>query len=108
MPDETIHPSTRILLVSGVMLYPSLSGSSSQGFTVGGAGKDVTVGKDMETGNGNGKVHAPHIERMDSRGTLSFEHFHSEYLRTQARQEETLRDLDKRVRQIEADGRKQP
>jgi hypothetical protein len=44
---------------------------------------------------------APRIERMDGQGTLSFKLFHEEYLRTQGRQEEALRDLDKRVRELE-------
>jgi len=44
---------------------------------------------------------APRIERMDGQGTLSFKLFHEEYLRTQARQEDALRDLDKRLRELE-------
>jgi hypothetical protein len=44
---------------------------------------------------------APRIERMDATGTLSFAHFHAEYQRTQARQEEALKDLDKRLRELE-------
>jgi hypothetical protein len=44
---------------------------------------------------------APKIQRMDTTGTLSFDLFHKEYLRTQARQEETLKELDKRLRDIE-------
>jgi hypothetical protein len=38
---------------------------------------------------------------MDSQGTLSFELFHKEYDRTQHRQEETLKELDKRLREVE-------
>lgn len=44
---------------------------------------------------------APRIERMDRTGTTSFDLFHAEYLRTQHRQEESLKDLDKRVRELE-------
>lgn len=44
---------------------------------------------------------APRIERMDGQGTLSFKLFHEEYLRTQNRQEETLKELDKRLREVE-------
>jgi hypothetical protein len=40
---------------------------------------------------------APRIERMDSKGTLSFEIFHEEYLRTQSRQEEWLRKIERDV-----------
>jgi hypothetical protein len=44
---------------------------------------------------------APIIKRMDTTGTLSFDLFHKEYLRTQQRQEESLKDLDKRIREVE-------
>ena len=44
---------------------------------------------------------APRIERMDSKGTLSFELFHAEYMRTQARQEEKLKELEKEIRTLE-------
>jgi hypothetical protein len=39
----------------------------------------------------------PRLERMDSKGTLSFEGFHDEYLRTQARQEAALTKLQEEV-----------
>ena len=44
---------------------------------------------------------APKIERMDSRGTLSFELFHAEYMRNQARQDERIKELDGQVRDLE-------
>jgi len=46
---------------------------------------------------------APRIERMDSQGTTSFKIFHDEYLRTQARQEAKLIELEQRIydKQIE-------
>jgi hypothetical protein len=40
---------------------------------------------------------APRIERMDSKGTLSFEIFHDEYLRTQSRQEEWLKKVERDI-----------
>jgi len=40
---------------------------------------------------------APRIERMDSRGTLSFEHFHQGYLKEQAQQYERLKHLEEEV-----------
>jgi hypothetical protein len=40
---------------------------------------------------------APRIERMDSQGTTSFKIFHDEYLRTQARQEAKLLELEQRI-----------
>lgn len=44
---------------------------------------------------------APIIKRMDTSGTLSFDLFHKEYLRTQDRQERQLEDLQKEVRVLE-------
>jgi len=40
---------------------------------------------------------APRIERMDSRGTLSFEHFHQSYVKEQAQQYERLKHLEEEV-----------
>ena len=46
---------------------------------------------------------APRIERMDSKGTISFKLFHDEYLQPkQAQQYERIKDLEKEVRHIEA------
>jgi hypothetical protein len=39
----------------------------------------------------------PRLERMDAQGTLSFKNFHEEYLRTQARQEAKLAELEKMI-----------
>jgi hypothetical protein len=46
---------------------------------------------------------APRIERMDAQGTTSFKLFHDEYLRTQARQEAKLIELEQQIhdRQME-------
>jgi hypothetical protein len=43
---------------------------------------------------------APRIERMDRVGTTSFDLFHQEYLRTQQRQEEKLKELEKEIKQL--------
>ena len=43
----------------------------------------------------------PVIQRMETSGTLSFDLFHKEYERTQHRQEEELKELEKQVREIE-------
>jgi hypothetical protein len=40
---------------------------------------------------------APRIERMDAKGTNSFEIFHEEYLRTQKRQEDELERLRQEI-----------
>jgi hypothetical protein len=44
---------------------------------------------------------APKIQRMDTTGTLSFDLFHKEYLRTQERQEKKIDDLEKEIRVLE-------
>jgi hypothetical protein len=49
---------------------------------------------------------APIIKRMDTTGTLSFDLFHKEYERTQARQERKLEEFDKRLRDLERDGQR--
>jgi flagellar basal body-associated protein FliL len=41
---------------------------------------------------------APKIERMDSVGSLSFDHFHKQYEKDQHRIDERLKDLEKDVR----------
>jgi len=64
-------------------------------FTVGTARqkvREISIWKD-ET--------APRIERMDATGTLSFAHFHAEYLRTQTRQEEKLKELEKEIKELQ-------
>jgi hypothetical protein len=43
----------------------------------------------------------PVIQRMDTTGTLSFDLFHKEYERTQLRQEEKIKELEKEIRQLE-------
>lgn len=72
-------------------------------FLLGGARQRVvTLGNDMDAWKEEWRtVHNPRIERMDSKGTTSFDLFHQEYLRTQHRQEETMKDLDRRVRELE-------
>ena len=44
---------------------------------------------------------APQIQRMDQKGTLSFEYFQDEYNRTQGRQEKRLDILEKEVHDLE-------
>jgi hypothetical protein len=47
----------------------------------------------------------PTMQRMDTTGTLSFDLFHKEYERTQSRQERKLEEMDKRLRDLERDGK---
>jgi hypothetical protein len=44
---------------------------------------------------------APIIERMDSKGTLSFDHFHDTYDKQEIRTEKRLDELEKEIRTIE-------
>lgn len=44
---------------------------------------------------------APRIERIDSKGTLSFEFFQKEYEKQQAKQEKRLEELEKESKQFE-------
>lgn len=48
---------------------------------------------------------APLIEYMNRSGTVSFEHFHKEYEKQQARQDTERKDLETRIRALE---KKQP
>ena len=50
---------------------------------------------------------APRIERMDAQGTTSFKLFHDEYLRTQARQEAKLIDLEAQIHDKQVEDLKQ-
>lgn len=44
---------------------------------------------------------APKIDRMDSKGTLSFEHFEKSYHNDQHRNEERLKELEKDVKELQ-------
>jgi hypothetical protein len=44
---------------------------------------------------------APRIERMDAKGTLSFELFHIQYEKEQAQQYERIKELEKEIKQME-------
>jgi hypothetical protein len=50
---------------------------------------------------------APRIERMDAKGTNSFEIFHDEYLRRQVRQESQLNELEKDIHDKEIEDLKE-
>jgi hypothetical protein len=43
----------------------------------------------------------PKIERMDSVGSLSFDHFHRQYEKDQHRIDERLKELEQRARDLE-------
>jgi hypothetical protein len=93
MDDPQKH-STRVAIISALV---------SLGLSIVFAAYIVgqRTGKVLDLNEWKGET-APRIERMDASGTISFKLFHEEYLRTQTRQEEMLKDLDKRVRQLES------
>jgi hypothetical protein len=104
MPDERKHS---LLVGIGEKVISFVIGLIVAAFFLGGARQRVaSLGRDMDNWKTEWKTeHAPRIERMDRVGTTSFALFHAEYERTQHRQEESLKDLDKRMRDLE---RKQP
>jgi hypothetical protein len=63
-------------------------------FFVGGARQKM---KDLATWK---EQIAPKIERMDSVGSLSFDHFHKQYEKDQHRADDRLKELEKEVREI--------
>jgi hypothetical protein len=95
MPDDSKH-STRVAIISALV---------SLGLSIVFAAYIVgqRTGKVLDIEKWKNET-SPRIERMDRSGTTSFDLFHAEYLRTQARQEEHLKDLDKRIRDLERDG----
>ena len=44
---------------------------------------------------------APIIKRMDTTGTLSFDHFHKQYEKDQHRTDERLKELEKDVKEFQ-------
>jgi hypothetical protein len=94
MPND--QPSPHAIWVGvGKQILSFIVGVIAAAFVLGSARQrvsDLTAWK-AET--------APRIERMDSKGTLSFELFHREYERTQHRQEEKLKELEKEIRTLE-------
>jgi hypothetical protein len=80
----------------GKQVISGMVGAIVAAFLLGGARqKVVAVGRDMDEWKNEWKtVHAPHIERMDSIGSLSFDHFHKQYEKDQAR-------IDKRLEKLE-------
>ena len=101
MPDETSKPDKMLNLWRYIVSF--VIGCVIAGFTVGGVRqKVVTVGKDMEDWKREWKeVHAPRIDRMDSIGSLSFDHFHKQYEKDQSRIDEHLKNLDKDVKELQ-------
>jgi hypothetical protein len=98
MPEGESHPKAVwvgigkqvISFVVGVVVASFVVGSARQKV------KDLVAWKDTIS---------PKIERMDSVGSLSFDHFHKQYEKDQQRTDERLKELEKEVRILERDGK---
>jgi hypothetical protein len=91
MPDDSHNKWFGI----GRYLLSFLAGVIVAAFTLGSAGqkvRDLVAWKAMI---------GPKIERMDSVGSLSFDHFHKSYEKEQARINERLQQLEKDVKDLE-------
>ena len=94
MPDDSSHPKAvwfglgkQILAFSGgVILAAYVLGQRT------GKVNDLVLWRDAI---------APKIERMDSVGSLSFDHFHKQYEKDQHRIDERLRELEKDVKELQ-------
>lgn len=92
MPDETNHNKWfgiwRYLLsfLAGVIVASFIVGSRSQKMA------DLVTWKEAIT---------PKIERIDSVGSLSFDHFYKTYEKDQARSNERLKELEKDVKELQ-------
>jgi len=97
MPDDdtsTSHPKVVWLgvwkqvvsFVVGVIVASFVVGSARQKV------KDLVAWKEEI---------APKIERMDSVGSLSFDHFHKQYEKDQTRIDDRLKELEKEVKTLE-------
>jgi hypothetical protein len=91
MPDEQQHKWVGIWKP----ILSFFAGVILASFTVGSARQRVS-----DLGKWKEEI-APKIERMDSIGSLSFDHFHKQYEKDQHRIDERLKDLEKMVRDLE-------
>ncbi len=98
MPDDDTSKHARWI---GIWRYviTFLVGVIVAAFTVGSARQKV---KDLVAWK---EEIAPKIERMDSMGSLSFDHFHKQYEKDQYRTDERLKELEKDMRAVERDRR---
>lgn len=87
----------------GKQVISGVVGALVAAFLLGGARQRVVaVGKDMDEWKTEWKtVHKPHIDRMDSVGSLSFDHWKVGYMKDQKNNEDRLKELEKEVKQIQ-------
>ena len=94
MPNDTANPKTVWIGIARTVVSGVIAAGAVIFFF---GGREAKI-NDLVTWKGET---APIIKRMDTTGTLSFDLFHKEYMRTQERQERKMEDLDKRLRDLE-------
>lgn len=99
MPETEKHT---MWIGIGKQVISGLVGAMVAAFLLGGARQRVVaVGKDMDEWKKEWKeVHKPHIDRMDSVGSLSFEHWKQGYDKEMARVDKRLEKLEERTKQL--------
>jgi hypothetical protein len=94
MPDEN-HSAKHIWVNIAKQVLTFVVGVVTAAFVLGGARQRITELTSWKAET------APRIERMDSIGSLSFDHFHKQYEKDQTRIDDRLKDLEKEIRTIE-------
>ena len=86
----------------GKQVLSGMVGALVAAFLLGGARqKVVAVGKDMDEWKKEWKeVHKPHIDRIDSVGSLSFDHWKQGYDKEMLRIDKRLEKLEERTKQL--------
>jgi hypothetical protein len=89
----------------GKQVISGMVGALVAAFLLGGARQRVaSLGRDMEDWKKEWKeVHKPHIDRMDSVGSLSFDHFHKQYEKDLQRTDDRLEKLEERTKKLAYD-----
>jgi hypothetical protein len=87
----------------GKQVLSGMVGALVAAFLLGGARqKVVAVGKDMDEWKKEWKeVHKPHIDRIDSVGSLSFDHWKAGYDKDQHRIDERLKILESEMKEVQ-------
>jgi hypothetical protein len=87
----------------GKQVISGMVGALVASFLLGGARqKVVAVGKDMAEWKEEWKtVHKPHIDRMDSVGSLSFDHWKLGYEKEEKRTDDRLKTLETEMKELQ-------
>jgi hypothetical protein len=87
----------------GKQVLSGMVGALVAAFLLGGARqKVVAVGKDMDEWKKEWKeVHKPHIDRIDSVGSLSFDHWKVGYDKEEKRTDDRLKILESEMKEVQ-------